>query len=449
MNFAVLPQSNGRRSVRNHKAASGGLSILHTKEYILLKKIIRFLRSMTFGMVLLLLVIACSVAGSLIVQEREPMEYVTRYGESNARLIMALQLNDVFSSVYFLILLGALCLNLTLCSIVRLPKTMRAGKALLTRAATAEAPLCSINEKQAEKVLAFFKARNYRSVTQNGRTVFFRHFAGFYGSFLTHLSILLVLAVGAAALLSAEVTDKTVLPGETLTLENGVRLTVSAFQITDEDGRLDFASMLHAETSDGLKTTEKEIRVNEPLSFGGYKIYQQTYGTAGSVRIDNLSNGASEVLSLTESCFLTLDGINGVFFRALYPGFVEAEDGSITLITSTSGNYDDPVYDILSVGDGAMTPVLAFPDETLTIGDVSFTFLEPINYPGLRIKHINEFVLGALYAVFALMVVALYMCFFMPPVAVCLTENQYGLFSPKPQTGLQIELEALLKEDEP
>ena len=402
---------------------------------------------MQFGMILLVLVIACSVAGSLIVQQREPMEYVTRYGESKARLIMALQLDDVFSSVYFIVLMAALCLNLTLCSIVRLPRTMRAGKALLARAAKAEEELQPITKEQADKLTDYFRSRHYHCSEQNGRTIFCKNLAGFYGSFLTHLSFLLVLAVGAAALTTATVTDQTVMPGETLTLENGVKISVEAFQIEDTTGRLDYASKLRAENSDGSKTVEKEIRVNEPLSFEGYKIYQQTYGTAGSVRIDNLTNGASEVLTLTESCFLTLDGKNGMFFQALYPGYLTAADGSVTLITSTSGNYDDPVYDVLSVADGTMTPVLAFPNETLTIGDVSFTLLEPVNYPGLRIKHISEAVLGALYAVFALLVASLYMCFFMPPVAVCKTENSYGIFSPKTQTGLMIELEALLKEE--
>ena len=233
-----------------------------------------------------------------------------------------------------------------------------------------------------------------------------------------------------------------------LVLEDGTKLTVESFQIVDETGRLDYASLLSAESADGLKKVEKEIRVNEPLSFEGYKIYQQTYGTAGSVRIDNLLNGASEVMPLTESCFLTLDGRNGMFFQALYPGYVKAEDGSVTLITSTSGNYDDPVYDVLSVADGTMTPVFAFPDETLTIGDVSFTLLDPVSYPGLRIKFINPAVLGALYAVFALLVAALYLCFFMSPVAVCQTEDGYAIFSPKTQTGLMLELEALLKEED-
>ena len=59
-----------------------------------MKKVIRFLRSMQFGMILLVLVIVCSVAGSLIVQQREPMEYVNRYGENAARLILALQFNE-------------------------------------------------------------------------------------------------------------------------------------------------------------------------------------------------------------------------------------------------------------------------------------------------------------------------------------------------------------------
>ncbi len=401
---------------------------------------------MQFGMLLLVLVIACSFAGSMIVQQREPMEYVTRYGERWAKIILAAGLDDVFSAPYFLILMAALCLNLTLCSIVRLPRTMRAGKTLLARAAGAE-NLEPLEGKQPEQLRGYFASRGYRWHEES--KVFSKNFLGYYGSFLTHLSFLLILAVGAAAIMTAEVTDQTVMPGETLTLEDGTRITVEAFQIVDETGTLDYASRLMAESADGLKKAQKEIRVNEPFGFEGYKIYQQTYGTAGSVRIDNLANGASEVLTLTESCFLTLDGRNGMFFQALYPGYVTAEDGSVTLITSTSGSYDDPVYDILSVAEGAMTPVLAFPGETLTIGGVSFTLLEPVSYPGLRIKHMNTAVLAMLYAVFALLVAALYLCFFVIPVAVRVTDDGYAVFSPKPPTGLLIELEALLKEEKP
>ena len=411
-----------------------------------MKKMLQFLRSMTFGMILLVLVIACSFAGSLIVQQREPMEYVNRYGADAAKLIMTIGLDDVFSAPWFVVLMAALTLNLILCSIVRLPRTIRAGKLLLAMADKAKTDL-PLNEDEHQKLCAFLARRHYRMTETEGRRIYIKNMIGYYGSFFTHLSFLLILVVGAAALMTAEVTDQTVMPHETLTLQDGTRITVERFQIEDETGMLDYASLLTAESSDGSKRMQKEIRVNEPLSFEGYKIYQQTYGTAGSVRIHNLTNDATEVMALTESCFLTLDGRNGLFFQALYPGYVKGEDGSVTLITSTSGAYNDPVYDILSVADGVMTPVLAFPNETLTIGDVSFTMLDPVSYPGLRIKHMNPAVLGALYAVFALMVAALYLCFFTAPVAVVVEQNAYTTLSPKVQTGLLIELEAVLKEE--
>ena len=122
-----------------------------------MKKVISFLRSMKFGMILLVLVMACSVAGSLIVQQGTPMDYVKRYGADTAQLIMALKLNDVFSAPYFIVLMAALCLNLTLCSIVRLPRSMRAAAALRQQAekAAVQQPL---NEAEAREYLTQAKA---------------------------------------------------------------------------------------------------------------------------------------------------------------------------------------------------------------------------------------------------------------------------------------------------
>ncbi|MBQ8536632.1 MAG: cytochrome c biogenesis protein ResB [Clostridia bacterium] len=412
-----------------------------------MKRIMRYLRSMQFGMLLLVLVIACSVAGSMIVQGREPAEYVSRYGHQAAGVIIALQLNDVFSAPYFFVLMGALCLNLTLCSLTRFKKLRLAPGRLIQQAAAGDLTL-SLAPGQAEKITALLCGRHYRCQTVGERQIFIRRRAGFWGSFITHLSFLLILVVGAAAVMTADVTDRTVMPGETLALADGTTITVEAFQIEDAQGTLDYASKLMMRSADGQREARKEIRVNEPLSFEGYKVYQQTYGTAGSVRIHNLENGASEEMILTESCFLTLDGINGMFFKALYPGYVKDETGNVTLISNTSGAYHDPVYDVLSVAQGTMTPVLAFPEETLTIGSVSFTLLEPVSYPGLRIKHMETAVLAALYGVFAMMIAGLYLCFFMSPEAVAVTPQGFGVFGPKTPEGLIIDLKACLEEEE-
>ena len=44
---------------------------------------------MTFGMILLVLVIACSLAGSLIPQQETAMTYVNAYGANTATLLIA------------------------------------------------------------------------------------------------------------------------------------------------------------------------------------------------------------------------------------------------------------------------------------------------------------------------------------------------------------------------
>ena len=401
---------------------------------------------MRFGMLLLILLIVLSFVGSMVPQQRAAMDYVQRYGAKPAQAILLLGFDDIFSTPYFIAIMAALCVNLTLCSIVRFPKTVCAGAALKMGTAKAQSDK-PLTRAQADRIRAFFEARRFKAQEIEGARVYSKNLAGFYGSFLTHLSILLVLAVGSAVVLLAEVKDQVIMPGETATLADGTQLTVESFQIENELGDLDYASVVTASSPDGSRTESALIRVNEPMRFGEYKVYQQTYGTAGSVEITNLSNGASETMLLTEPCLLTLDGINGMFFSALYPGYIKDEKGNVTLITSTSGAYVDPVYDIRSIADGETTAVLAFPGETLTVGEVSFTLGDPVAYPGLRVKRMPGVVLGALYAVFALMVGALYLCFFVSPVCAKVTEQGYVLRSPKMQTGLLLELDALLEEE--
>ena len=398
---------------------------------------------MTFGMILLVLVIACSLAGSLIPQQETAMAYVNAYGANTASLLIDLGLTDVFHTWYFYVLEILLCLNLVLCSILRFPKILRAPDALRKR--TKNAPLDhTLTAEQSEKIKSFLSFRRFRrEETENG-ALYSISLVGFYGSFLTHLSILMILLFGTLVLLTPEVTDQTVMPGQTLTLQDGTTILCESFHIQDETGKLDYASMLTVTSADGSRTKTREIRVNEPLRFGEFKIYQQTYGTAGRIRITNVENGAEEVQYLTEPCFLSIDRQNGIFFDALYPGYYQDEEGNYTLITSTDRSFPDPVYRVQSIVDGMSTAVLAFPDEEIHIGNITFTFLTPAEYPGLRIKHISSWFFGGLYFSFGLMVVALYLCFFTVPVCVRVEPEGFAVCSPKSAQGLLIDLEAEL-----
>ena len=409
-----------------------------------MKKVFDYLRSMRFGILLLVLIAACSVAGSVIPQGREIGWYAQTYQSFHGAILM-LGLNRVFQSWYFIALLVLLCLNLSLCSLVRIRRVVKEGKGEIEQAAAwpIQTPLTA---EEAERVRAHLRAIHSREETVNGVSVWHKNRIGRYGSFITHLSILLVVIFGALALYLPRVTDRSCMPGESLTMEDGTEIYVDSFAIEDESGSLDYNSWIRVTLPDGRESGLKQIKVNYPLSFGNYKIYQQTYGTAGSITVNNLDTGGTDTFSLTDTVFLSADGRDGLWYDALYPGYIESEDGSVTLITSTSGHYTDPVYHITLAAQGEYTPVLAFPGESLTVGNLRYDFNNPVEYPGLRIKYTPGAVNLLLLLSFLLMIAGLYITFFLVPVLVKLDETGCTVGGPKPE-GLRMEIELLTRKE--
>lgn len=92
-----------------------------------MKKVWNFLRSMRFGIILLALIAVCSVIGSVVPQDREIAWYAQAYRGAHGTILL-LGLHRIFEIWYFVALLALLCLNLTLCSIVRIRAVVKAGK---------------------------------------------------------------------------------------------------------------------------------------------------------------------------------------------------------------------------------------------------------------------------------------------------------------------------------
>ncbi len=407
-----------------------------------MKKVYDFLRSMRFGILLLLLIAACSVVGTVIPQGREAAWYAQNYTDIHATLL-TLGMDRVFQGWFFITLLVLLCLNLSLCSILRVRGFEKSGD-LIARAAALPS-VEKLDAVQLESVRKHLLTQRCREQKIGTASVYSKNLFGRFGTFITHLAILLTVIFGAAALYAPAVVDRSCLPGEALEMEDGTRIEVQSFHIENELGELDYESVLRVTLPDGRQSDWQAVSVNHPLSFGSYKVYQQTYGTAGSLTTRNTASGGEDSFVLTEPCFLTTDGMNGLWFEALYPGYIRGEDGGFTLITSTSGSYTDPVYQILIAADGEYTPVLAFPGEELTVGDMEYTFNEPIEYPGLRIKRTPPLVNALLLLAFALMIAGLTITFFLQPVLVKTDPDGYTVSGPKPES-MRMELRLLLNE---
>ena len=409
-----------------------------------MKKLFRFFRSMQFGIILLCLIAVLSVVGTAIPQGREAAWYARTYHGFHGT-ILKLGLNDVFGSRYFQLLLILLGLNLTLCSLIRI----RAGSK--AKAGEREALLrmpqsFRLDEGQLTAVRDGLRAMHCREDLDGESLIFRKNGFGRYGSFLTHLSILLTIAFGAMALYLPKTVDRSCLPGESVRMEDGTEIMVERFRIENDEGRLDFTSALTVKLPDGRESGLREIRVNHPLSFGPWKVYQQTYGTAGSVSVQNLETGLEDSFTLTDLVFLSLDGVNGLWYEAVYPDLIRDPSGNVTLITNTAGSYPNPVYQVQTASDGVYTPILAFPGEELQVGNLKFRFEKPVEYPGLRIKYTPGFVNALLCASFLLMTAGFYITFFCQPVLVRMDPDGCAVGGPKPE-GMRLRVQEWAEEN--
>ena len=403
-----------------------------------MKKILNTFRSMRCGILLLALVAAISVVGTAIPQGRELSWYAQTYQRFHGP-ILTLKLYDVFHSWYFQLLLVLLGLNLTLCSLVRIHRVTKARKKE-REVLMAQPQSFQLDGAQHRAVEAGLAAMHCRQEEENGSRIYRKNGFGRYGSFLTHLSILLTIVFGAMALYLPRTVDRSCLPGETVQMDDGTEIAVRSFRIENEDGRLDFTSEINVTLPDGRSSGLREIKVNHPLSFGQWKVYQQTYGTAGSVTVRNLETGLEDTFTLTDLVFLSLDGSNGLWYEAVYPDLIRDPSGNVTLITNTSGSYPNPVYQVQTASDGVYTPILAFPGDELQVGSLKFCFESPVEYPGLRIKYTPAFVNALLCGAFLLMIAGFFITFFCQPVLVRVDPDGCAVGGPKPE-GMRIQVQ--------
>lgn len=410
-----------------------------------MKKVFNFLRSMRFGLLLMGLIGLCSVIGTVIPQGREIAWYAQTYRSLHGYILL-LRFNRIFESWYFIALLVLLCLNLSLCSVLRIRAVVKAAKGETARAAKTPDSV-RLTSEGVEKLRSYLTDLRCKSERAEGATIWRKNSFGRYGSFITHLAILFTVIFGALALYTPTVTDRDCMPGESVFMDDGTEIHVHDFRIADDTGRLDFTSHVQITLPNGRRSEVAEIKVNHPFSFGSWKLFQQTFGTAGSVTVTDLENGGSDDFFLTSQSYLSADGLSGILYDTLYPDFIRDPNGEVTLITITEGRYPHPIYQAETFSDGAFTPFLAEPGDELMVNSLRFRFNAPVEYPGIRVKHVSRLFNALLVASFALMILGLYITFFCEPVLVKTDGEGYAVLGPKPER-MRIELGEELREHE-
>ncbi|MBF0528953.1 MAG: cytochrome c biogenesis protein ResB, partial [Deltaproteobacteria bacterium] len=89
-----------------------------------------FLASVKLALVLLIALAAVAVLGTIVPQNLDPEQYLHAYGPRLYTFLSYLDMFDMYRSWWFTALLAFLVVNLVICSINRLPGTLRLAKSV-------------------------------------------------------------------------------------------------------------------------------------------------------------------------------------------------------------------------------------------------------------------------------------------------------------------------------
>ena len=395
----------------------------------MLKKAGRFLSSMQFALILLGILILACVAGSFVSQGKTYLWYAETYSERVAGAIIALRLDDVFHSWWFVAITVFLCVNLVACNLVRIGPIVKQWKRLSDpeRAVPENAKLQCETADQPD---GYFAAMGFHHVeerkTEEGKTCKYavNGRIGVWGAWICHLGILLLILGFALGQMTMKQYTVYALPGQTKEMgDSGLSVTVEDLRISrDENGAiLQYTAMLTV--SDSVKNTVESGRaaVNAPANLYGYKFFQNSIGWGADVRV--LKNG--EELQKEQLCvgefFAVADKPELVIcFPAFYP------DYSAEIKTNDpAAEVKDPAYIYQVYYQGQILGMNALKaGEELTIDEYTVLFERPRNYTLLAVKRDSFTWLVLLGGLITL--AGLVLAFWLQPRAVCAVREGSG-----------------------
>ena len=383
-----------------------------------MRKIGKILSSMPFAITLLVLLAAACALSSAVIQGQNYDYYAAQYGERTAGLILALRLDDAFHSWWFIGLSGFLCLNLLSCNLLRLPALLKRIRAFADPDRTVGSEAAVGAEGADDPKRLFAALRLIPREGKNGQLFAAGNRAGFWGAWICHLGILLLILGFALGQMTAEQYTAYATPGKTVPLDNtGLTVRIDDFRIDrNEDGSVKQYTTGLTVSDPEKKTAESgSASVNAPARLFGYKFFQNSTGWGAAVTVlkegkelqaDTLCPG--EILPVKDKPELV------IYLQEVYPDYYQAE-GTIPRTASDEANNPAYLYRVYYQGELLGMNVLKQGEE-LTIDEYTVLFTEPVRYTLLAVKRDRFTVLALLGGLVTL--AGLVLAFWLQPRAV-------------------------------
>ncbi|MFO7987833.1 MAG: cytochrome c biogenesis protein ResB [Desulfatiglandaceae bacterium] len=262
-----------------------------------------FFSSVKLTVALLIILAMASVVGTLIPQTEGVAEFAKGLSPAVRKLFVFFDLFDVYHSLWFRILMGALTLNIVICSLDRFQGTWKRFTA--RPRPDREKPFQDIPGEQtfvidsppadmAERVHDYLAAkyRKMRAKEVGTEGYFYAERGGYslFGVYLVHMSVLCILVGGLVGsflgfeayvnIVEGESVNTVVSRKERSPIELGFEVRCDNFTVdfyengTPKEYRTEVTF-----SADGKRMKQEAIRVNHPAVFQGVTFYQSNYGT--------------------------------------------------------------------------------------------------------------------------------------------------------------------------
>ncbi len=388
----------------------------------ILNRILDFLSTVRFGVILLCVLVVLSIIGMLIMQQNvQGFEaYYASLTPAEKMVFGYLGIFDIYHSWYFNLILLVLSLNIVLASIDRFPsawsyiaepKLKATRDWLLNRKENRVISVTAGSEAElAEKVKAVFASNGFKprvtestskeyAVDENGAKDFSRLVErttltvfgergkwNRLGAYLVHVALLTLFLGHFVALQTGFDADVMMKPGEVTDQIQMIRFDLDRKEkfnvqipfsmectdiqqkLIDPAGSIDVTNTMDWRTQMKINDPEygemiADVSMNKPLSYRGYRFFQaQTIpvGNARKISLDLIPQDGGETVrvDIDRGKTVTLPNGTAVEYKEFLPDFTLGQNGQPD---TKSGDYNNPVA-LLNVAPegGEKTRVYAF-----------------------------------------------------------------------------------------
>ncbi len=367
-----------------------------------LNRILDFLSSVRFGVVLLCVLVVLAMVGMIILQQNVSGfdAYYVSLTPAEKTIFGGLGLFDIYHTYYFNALLLILSLNIVLASIDRFgsswsyiakPKKTATKPWLLARKSNAQFEMAATSDTEAvRRIEEAIKANGLKtSVVENASGTYVFGEAGQYnriGAYIVHVFLLTLFLGHFVALQTGFDADVRMTPGEktdsiqmiqynldrkdkfNVKLPFSMECTDISQTLIDPTGNIDVSNTLDWATKIRIDdpaygVIDENISLNKPLNYRGYRFFQaQTIpvGNARTIKLDLTPSTGGDVveLKLDRGGSATMPDGTKVDFEQFMPDFTMGKGGQPD---TKSGEYLNPVA-VLGVTppQGAKVRIYAF-----------------------------------------------------------------------------------------